>query len=124
MKYERLTKRFTGGSPYTDIAGNYDVLERLAELEDKIENGTLVELPCKVGQDIYYITNKRKIIHRIAREYRYLVDLGWEITATLWESDRSGYLNLMTTIIHSEEIGKNAFFTKAEAEQKLKELGK
>ena len=28
------------------IAEMYD---RLAELEDKIENGTLVELPCKVG---------------------------------------------------------------------------
>lgn len=25
------------------------MIHRLAELEDKIENGTLVELPCKVG---------------------------------------------------------------------------
>lgn len=28
-------------------------LKRLAELEDKIENGTLIELPCKVGDTIY-----------------------------------------------------------------------
>ena len=46
MAYKRLTKRFTGGSPYTEYASNYDILCRLAELEDKIENGTLIELPC------------------------------------------------------------------------------
>ena len=46
MKYDRLTKRFTGGSPYSEYASNYDILCRLAELEDKIEQGTLIELPC------------------------------------------------------------------------------
>lgn len=34
-----------------------DVLNRLAELEDKIENGTLVELPCKVGDTAYEISD-------------------------------------------------------------------
>lgn len=28
---------------------------RLVELEDKIENGTLIELPCKVGDTVYFI---------------------------------------------------------------------
>ena len=106
--------------------GNYErfmeTYNRLAEIEDKIEQGTLIELPCKVGQDIYYITDKRKIVHRIAREYRYLVDLGWEITATLWETKRTGELCLRTSIIHSEEIGKAAFFTREEAEKRLKEI--
>ena len=36
-----------------DYCGNYkrfvEIYDRLAELEDKIENGTLAELPCKVG---------------------------------------------------------------------------
>ena len=32
-----------------------DILERLAELEDKIEQGTLIELPCKVGDRVYTI---------------------------------------------------------------------
>lgn len=39
--------------------GNYDrfveTYNRLAELEDKIENGTLVELPCKVGDTVYEV---------------------------------------------------------------------
>ena len=106
--------------------GNYErfmeTYNRLAEIEDKIEQGTLIELPCKVGQDIYYITDKRKIVHRIAREYRYLVDLGWEITATLGETKRTGELCLRTSIIHSEEIGKTAFFTREEAEKRLKKI--
>ena len=32
---------------------NFNALVRLAELEDKIENGRLVELPCKVGDTVY-----------------------------------------------------------------------
>lgn len=54
--YKRLTfKRLV--DPYDDeceenenaTAATYEeLLNRLAELEDKIENGTLVELPCKV----------------------------------------------------------------------------
>ena len=28
-----------------------DLIDRLYELEDKIENGTLVELPCKVEKE-------------------------------------------------------------------------
>ena len=30
-----------------------DLIDRLYELEDKIESGTLVELPCKVGDTVY-----------------------------------------------------------------------
>lgn len=46
--YERLTVKNVGR--YTQIKDDYstfDCLRRLAELEDKIMNGTLVELPCK-----------------------------------------------------------------------------
>ena len=31
---------------------------KLCELEDKIENGTLIELPCKVGDTVYVITER------------------------------------------------------------------
>lgn len=46
--YERLTVKNVGR--YTQIKDDYstfDCLRRLAELEDKIENGTLVKLLCK-----------------------------------------------------------------------------
>ena len=45
-EYKRLTVKNVG--IYTQIKDDYstfDCLRRLAELEDKIENGTLVELP-------------------------------------------------------------------------------
>ena len=45
-EYQRLTVKNVGR--YTQIKDDYstfDCLRRLAELEDKIENGTLVELP-------------------------------------------------------------------------------
>ena len=46
--YERLTVKNIG--KYTQIKDSVsmtDCLKRLAELEDKIENRTLAELPCK-----------------------------------------------------------------------------
>lgn len=57
--YKRLTERTKHGIAVLDSGerfvlscGGYattKALNRLAELEDRIENGTLVELPCKVG---------------------------------------------------------------------------
>ena len=59
MEYKRLTKRDCAGyvvpvkpimSGYSNIqAAEEELLDRLAELEDKIEAGTLIEIPCKVG---------------------------------------------------------------------------
>lgn len=42
--------------------GNYDrfleTYNRLAELEDKIENGTLVSAPYAIGQELYWVDKK------------------------------------------------------------------
>ena len=112
MKHKRLTKRFTGGSPYTEYASNYDILCRLAELEDKIEQGTLIELPCKVGDTIYWISsNNRDIIEVFVKRI------------ALAEQDR--------TILYVEEKGfgeytimfvDDIFLTREEAEKRLKEI--
>jgi hypothetical protein len=54
--YKRLTKRLiSSNAPFTECAGYEEVLQRLAELEDKIENGTLIELPCAIGSMVYTI---------------------------------------------------------------------
>lgn len=48
MEYKRLTKR--GLDWRSDVQSDDEqIYNRLAELEDKIENGTLIDLPCKVG---------------------------------------------------------------------------
>lgn len=59
MKYERITKpckRLKTGllDNYTGYV-NGEYMNRLQELEDKLENGTLIELPCKVGDYIFII---------------------------------------------------------------------
>ena len=48
-EYKRLTKRLMGSNaPFTEYASDNEVVQRLAELEDKIENGTLQEvIRCK-----------------------------------------------------------------------------
>ena len=67
MEYKRLTERretplvmsMWGGS-----SKDLRIYNRLAELEDKIEQGKLIELPCKVGDTVckyYKVENGIKI---------------------------------------------------------------
>ena len=51
--YKRLTVKRADGEPTVRSITIQDLINRLAELEDKIENGTLVELPCKEGDILY-----------------------------------------------------------------------
>ena len=80
-----------------------------------------IELPCKVGDEVYVIKNNKihtkdivyynKIHSRIAEqneEYWHCVD-----------KDRIS-INVIT--FYPEDFGKTVFLTKSEAEQKLKEL--
>ena len=96
----------------------YDMLvnafNRLTELEDKIENGTLIELPCKVGDTIYWITsNNRDIIEVLVKRIAFA-----ELDRTILYVEEKGLGEY--TIMFVDDIYK----TKAEAETKLKELQK
>lgn len=63
MEYKRFTKRRKDGSVYLNLYSNYEeefstlelILMRLAELEDKIEAGTLVTVPYAIGQELYWM---------------------------------------------------------------------
>ena len=114
-EYERLTKRTEQlGVPYSEKK-LFDVIERLAELEDKIENGTLIELPCKVGDRIWCIINKKHIFGRRIKEIIFK-KIGWWIQTV----DRTGWEDMERFCM--QEFGKTVFLTYAEAEKKLKEL--
>lgn len=116
-EYKRLTnKKATSENtkPCYDNNGNivmdkelFELLikehNQLWELENQIENGTLIELPCKVGTKVYYAADltiskffKTTTVYDIVEMYFTLDMLGT-------------YQNCW-------------FLTKAEAEQKLKEL--
>lgn len=123
---ERLTKRKYGEITYSknrDImcgsfcnscsvgTGNCNtvkaMVEKLAEYEDLEEQGRLLRLPCKVGSNIYRITDDGIDV----AECR-------EITV----ADKEMYIesNTFCDWISFDEIGKTVFLTEAEA--KLKEL--
>lgn len=96
--------------------GNYErfieTYNSLAELEDKLENGTLIDLPCKLGDEVYRI---RKKPYPIVLE-RFVVNI------TLCFNHKGEYeWRIFTTT--EDTLGKTVFLTKAEAEEKLRELG-
>lgn len=87
---------------------------RLAELEDKIERGTLIALPCK---DLGAFPCK-------------MGETVWLIYKRYWNvADKNGFWVLRESKVSphnkkrfSDDFGKFVFLTYAEAENKLKEL--
>lgn len=53
--YKRLTIKRADGEPTVRSITIQGLINRLAKLEDEIENGTLVELPCKEGDIVYFV---------------------------------------------------------------------
>lgn len=126
MEYKRLTKRNCAGyvvpvkpimSGYSNIqAAEEELLDRLAELEDKIENGTLVELPCKVGDVMYEVIGDAYIDE-------------WEIESicfnktypkgVIWAKRTRDFARWKFWI---EDCATKWFATKAEAEKRLEEI--
>ena len=106
--YKRLTeKNGYGKATYTSFTKAYD---RLAELEDMIEQNVLIKLLCKVGDTVYHI------------------DRYWQ-SPTIEEYEVYGFtmndkneLRILVAYgmfcMSKDEI----FLTKAEAEAKLEEL--
>lgn len=124
MKYERLTKRVDNYPKVKSCpkdcetiscvdCGCCDELDyalyRLAELEDKIENGTLVELPCKVGDTVFIIAKQGMDIYTV--EETTIVDF-W------FYPNKNRFYPIDENEIPIEKV----FTTKAEAEKRLEEL--
>ena len=95
---ERLTIKTEDGYERVSIrVKNQQLIDKLAYYEDLEEQDRLVKLPCKVGDDVYYILG-------IPNETPCAID-----KCTFELSDIN-------------KIGKTLFLTKSEAEAKLKEL--
>lgn len=83
-----------------------DLIDRLYKLEDKIENGTLIEIPCKVGDNAVAIIDTLAYPNAIYNVK--LKDLAYIV------EDENGDV----TFQHITRI----FGTKAEAEKRLEEI--
>ena len=103
----RLTRRAEADGVKAVWYGNREVFlegetgyaeaDKLARYEDLEEAGRLIELPCKVGDTVYFLTTDGRILN---------TTLG----------------DLNTVYRFKDLIGKAFYLTKAEAEAKLAEL--
>lgn len=128
-EYKRLTEKTMGCFQY-DLKdfkhkigefGDYDAffaysmaVKRLGELEDKIENGTLVELPCKVGDVVYEVFKNHKppCIQQTKIEKVIVTNKGLRL-----KLERN---SVYETSVSS--LGKTLFATEEEAEKMLEEM--
>lgn len=115
--YERLTPK---NAVVTGRFSGKTLLDRLTTLENAIENETLVFLPCKVGDTVYFVNYRfgGKPIEP------YIVD---RITITskqvIFDTHQvEPPYNL--GLIYSDSWGRNVFFTKEAAKKALEELEK
>ena len=131
MEYKRLTEKVKDCFQY-DLKdfkhkigefGDYDAffaysmaVKRLGELEEKIENGTLVELPCKVGDVVYEVIDGMPIqewkIESICFDRAHP-------TGVIWVERTRDFAQWKFWI---EDCGTKWFTNKAEAEAKWREL--
>ena len=101
-----------------------DVIDKLADYEDLEEQGRLVKLPCKVGDTVWQImvvgVQGKNIKYGIFKAVVTTISVDYQMNfllSTITE-DEERYRNEVT----STAIGETMFFTKSEAEAKLKEL--
>ena len=130
---ERLTYRgseiMTEDGLITQSYSDYPIrriVEKLAEYEDAEEQGLLLRLPCKVGDTIWDNDYGKPCAYAITgfsfgagEDY---IDEPVSLKEVVCYY--SNYSGSITGSFAVSEIGKTVFLTKAEAENKLKEMKK
>lgn len=130
---ERLTERYVPNDEKNGISGIkvfesknkiplvkvlsgeylYPAIEKLATYEDLEEQGLLVRLPCKVGDDLYCIVNgevKKLKVHSFGVPDFEIIDIEFK------------YVDGFKIVRFVGEVGKTVFLTREEAEKKLEEI--
>lgn len=93
-----------------------EMVEKLAEYEDLEEQGKLLKIPCKVGDEIFIPIDFQGKVHRgviIGVEYS---KIRKSFVAVVRTDDDFLYYEKF------EDFGKNVFLNKTEAENELKKM--
>ena len=132
---ERLTERYVPNNEKKGIAGIkvfesenktplvkvlsgeylYPAIEKLSTYEDLEEQGLLVRLPCKIGDDLYCIVNgevKKLKVHSFGVPDFEITDIEFK------------YVDGFKIVRFVGELGKTVFITREEAEKELEEMKK
>ena len=126
MEYKRLTdKDWHKEKFYGHSDCDRTILKRLWDLENKIEQGMLIELPCKVGDTVYVpwrwddqqgvasVKVEEINFYDTQMHYMFLIDM---------ESDDESFNQEFGGWKIDQSIGETVFLTREEAEKRLKEL--
>ena len=115
MKYERLTgQEWSENIDLTQELGYSYIYKRLYELENKIEQGTLIELPCKAGDWIWVVCGT-------ISEYQ-ICEFWYDGVFFVFKCENVEYVQEHRNFsFFDERIGKTVFLTREEAEKRLKE---
>ena len=114
MKYKRLThQKYDENIDLTKEYGYSYIYKRLYELEDKIDAGTLIEPPVKLGQEVWYIP------HYHGKPY---CGVNKDFIRMIGFSSRGFQLRLRDAADRHKTymLGKSVFTTKEAAEEQLK----
>lgn len=122
-KKERLTERAGNGVQYATTGylvkcypenNNLSPVDKMAvklcDLEDKIEDGTLIELPCKVGQNVWCIVDGVSFNPIEAKIY----SITLQAEGIIMRCGLKGYFGVSYM---AQDLGKKFFTVKEEAEK-------
>ena len=120
---ERLTHRCGKYINYKQMDVDA-VIRKLADYEDKEEQGLLIELPCKVGKTVYLTVHDRLVMKQ--KPLMCIVD-----EFTMSDADCYAVLNANDPFyalhrfkaVNIKDFGKTVFLTEAEAEEALAKMG-
>ena len=146
---ERLTERYSPNDEKNGISGIkvfesddkvplvevlsgeylYPAIEKLATYEDLEEQGLLVRLPCKVGDDVYIIPSPSVYGLNVANGYEKNNKVYHQHIGTITFADGHWYATSREEYgIYNEKVlndiafGTTWFLTREEAEKKLEEM--
>ena len=124
-EYKRLTTTMVvNGKNIRTVKGKvtiYDLIDRLCDLEDKIMNGTLVEMPCKVGDTVYCV--EYFCDYKGCSSYEQTFCCGCpEMIERERRKEKFVISKKKFRLQDLDRVGKTLFPTEEAAEAKLKEL--
>jgi len=115
----RLTVRSSDGTAHATKVGYYDIIDKLAHYEDLADDGKLLELPCGVGDTVYVI--REKCEHYLSGKCHGSYGCaGDDFINSCYKTNRKIIESFPFAVDMLDEIGKNVFIGREEAEKALK----
>ena len=97
------------------------IAEKLANMEQKEEQGILVRLPCKVGDTVYTLSYR----YECKNDYDCKVPIQWKCEQNIpceYEKKINYVKETKFCLRMLESLGKTVFLTREETEKKLEEM--